>query len=89
MATSRATPRAALSSHSFYGSSSSIPGSKGPEPKRQQLSGLNLVKSLQVANGENDDGVGIDLSSDDESTNNGGGRASPEYNQKAAKKIQL
>ena len=72
-----ATPRAALSSRLFYGFSSSTPGSKGPKPKRQRLSGLNLMKSLQVANGENDNDVGIDLSSDDESTNNGGGRASP------------
>lgn len=80
MATSRATPRAALSSCLFYDSSSSTPGSKGPKPKWQQLSGLNLVKSLQVTNGENYDNVEIDLSSNDESTNNGGSWASPQYN---------
>ena len=75
---SRATPLSASSSRSFYGSSSSTPGSsKGPKPNRQRLSGLNLVKSLLVANGQNDD-VGIDLS-DDESINNGGGGASPQY----------
>ena len=80
-----ATPRSTSTSCSFYGSSSirSTPGSKGsngPKPKQQRLSGLNLVKSLQVANG--DDDLGIDLSSDDEkseSTNNGGGRTSPQY----------
>ena len=77
---SRATPRSASSSRSFYGSSSSTPGSsKGPKPKRQRLSGLNLVKSLLVANGQNDDDVGIDLS-DDESINNGGSGASPQRN---------
>lgn len=75
-----ATHRATSTSRSFYGSSSSTPGSKGPKPKWQRLSGLNLVKSLQVANGENIDDV--DLSSDDEkleSTNNGGSRSSPQY----------
>ena len=40
---------------------------KGLKPKQQQLSGLNLMKSLQVTNGETvDDDLGIDLSSDDE-----------------------
>lgn len=75
-----ATPRATSTSRSFYGSSSSTPGSKVPKPKRQRLSGLNLVKSLQVANGENLDDLGMTLSSDDEnseSANVGGGRASP------------
>ena len=37
------------------------------------------MKSLLVTNGQNDDDVGIDLS-DDESINNGGGGASPQYN---------
>ena len=63
--------------HSFYGST---PGSKGPKPKRHRLSGLNLVKSLQVADGENLDDLGMTLSSNDEksdSTNDGGGGASP------------
>ncbi len=63
--------RVASSSRSFYGSSSSTPESKGPKPKRQRLSGLNLVKSLQVANDASLDD--IDLSSDEEkseSTNN-------------------
>ena len=35
---------------------------------------------LQVANDENDNDVGIDLSSNDESSSNGGGHASPQYN---------
>ena len=77
-----ATPRATLTSRSFYGSSSSTSGCKGPKLKRQRLSGLNLVKSLQVTDGENLNDLGMTLSSDDEkseSTNDGGGSTSIQH----------
>ena len=83
MATPRAKTRATSTTSSFYGSSSSTPASKGPKPKRQRLGGLNLVKSLRLANDENLDDLGIDLSSDDEhsesANNQGGGPTSPPH----------
>ena len=84
MATPRANTRATSTTSSFYGSSSSIPGSKGSKLTRQRLGGLNLVKSLQLANGDNLNDLGIDLSSDDEhsesANNQGGGPNSPPHN---------
>ena len=50
---------------------------KGLNRTGSWLSGLNLVKSLLVANGQNND---VEIGLSDESISNGGSGASPQYN---------